>query len=97
MPMASVVCWCALGALLHSDLLVLDRRCPARWLFALFGQRGIAFCAKLDSCSCGSAKVKQFARSGATKARRSGARSMLGLSMGRNVGPLAFAGQSPPC
>lgn len=35
------------------------------WLFALFGQRGIAFCARLDSC--GYAKVKQFSRSGAAE------------------------------
>ncbi len=57
----------ALGALLPGDLLVLDRGYPAWWLFALFGQRGIAFCARLDSCSCGSQKVKQFARSGAVE------------------------------
>ena len=53
----------ALGALSADDLLVLDRGYPAWWLFALFGQRGVAFCARLDSC--GYAKVKQFSRSGA--------------------------------
>ena len=55
----------ALGALSAGDLLVLDRGYPAWWLFALFGQRGIAFCARLDSC--GYAAVKQFARSGAAE------------------------------
>ena len=55
----------ALGALSTDDLLVLDRGYPAWWLFALFGQRGITFCARLDSC--GYAKVKQFSRSGAAE------------------------------
>ena len=55
----------ALGALSAGDLLVLDRGYPAWWLFALFGQRGIAFCARQDSCGC--AKIKQFIRSGATE------------------------------
>ena len=55
----------ALGALSVGDLLVLDRGYPAWWLFALFGQRGIAFCARQDSCGC--AKIKQFIRSGATE------------------------------
>ena len=54
-----------LGALSADDLLILDRGYPAWWLFALFGQRGIAFCARLDSC--GFAKVKQFSRSGAAE------------------------------
>jgi hypothetical protein len=57
----------ALGALSVGDLLVLDRGYPAWWLFALFGQRGVPFCARLDSCSCGSAKVRQFVRSGAAE------------------------------
>lgn len=57
----------ALRALSVGDLLVLDRGYPAWWLFALFGQRGIEFCARQDSCSCGSTIVKQFARSGATE------------------------------
>ena len=55
----------AQGALSTDELLVLDRGYPAWWLFALFGQRGIAFCARLDSCSY--AKVKQFSRSGAAE------------------------------
>jgi hypothetical protein len=55
----------ALGELSAGDLLVLDRGYPAWWLFALFGQRGIAFCARLDSC--GYAGVKQFSRSGAAE------------------------------
>ena len=55
----------ALGALSAGDLLVLDRGYPAWWLFALFGQRGVAFCARLDSC--GYAKAKQFSRSGAAE------------------------------
>ncbi len=55
----------ALGALSVGDLLVLDRGYPAWWLFALFAQRGVAFCARLDSC--GYAKVKQFSRSGAAE------------------------------
>ncbi|MBK6717128.1 MAG: IS4 family transposase [Burkholderiales bacterium] len=57
----------ALGALSVGDLLVRDRGYPAWWLFALFGQRGVPFCARLDSCSCGSAKVRQFVRSGAAE------------------------------
>ena len=55
----------ALGALSAGDLLVLDRGYPAGCLFALFAQRGVAFCARLDSC--GYAKVKQFSRSGAAE------------------------------
>jgi hypothetical protein len=57
----------ALAFLCASDLLVLDRGYPAWWLFALLGQRGIGFCARLDSCGCASTKVKQFIRSGATE------------------------------
>ena len=37
----------ALGVLSADDLLVLDRGYPAWWLFALFAQRGVAFCADL--------------------------------------------------
>ena len=55
----------ALGALSAGDLLVLDRGYPAWCLFALFAQRGVAFCARLDSC--GYAKVKQFSGSGAAE------------------------------
>lgn len=55
----------ALDALSARDLLVLDRGYPAWWLFALLGQRNIGFCARLDSCGCASAQVKQFIRSGA--------------------------------
>ena len=36
----------ALGALSAGDLLGLDRGYPAWWLFALFRQRGVAFCAQ---------------------------------------------------
>jgi len=57
----------ALAALSAHDLLILDRGYPAWWLFALFGQRGIAFCARLDSCGCASPQVKQFIRSGASE------------------------------
>lgn len=57
----------ALGALSSRDLLVLDRGYPAWWLFALFGQRGIDFCARLDSCGCAISQVKQFIRSGASE------------------------------
>ena len=55
----------ALGALSAGDLLVLDRGYPAGCLFALFAQRGVAFCTRLDSC--GYAKVKQSSRSGAAE------------------------------
>lgn len=55
----------ALATLGVRDLLVLDRGYPAWWLFALLGQRGIAFCARLDSCGCAISQVKQFIRSGA--------------------------------
>jgi len=57
----------ALSALSAGDLLVLDRGYPAWWLFALFIQREIAFCARQDSCGCGSTIVKKFARSGAAE------------------------------
>ena len=53
-----------LHALSPTDLLVLDRGYPAWWLFALFAQKGIAFCARLDSCGCGHAEVTAFVRSG---------------------------------
>ena len=49
----------ALGALSARDLLVLDRGYPAWWLFAVLGQRGIGFCARIDSCGCASSQVKQ--------------------------------------
>jgi hypothetical protein len=55
----------ALAALSAHDLLGLDRGYPAWWLFALFVQRGIAFCARLERCGCASLQVKQFIRSGA--------------------------------
>lgn len=51
-----------LGALCATDLLVLDRGYPAWWLFALFGQRGLAYCARLDAC--GHREVTAFVRSG---------------------------------
>jgi hypothetical protein len=53
-----------LAALMPTDLLVLDRGYPAWWLFALFAQRGIAFCARLDDCGCGQQEVAAFVRSG---------------------------------
>lgn len=57
----------ALTALSAHDLLVLDRGYSAWWLFALFGQRCTAFCARLESCGCASFQVKQFIRSGAAE------------------------------
>ena len=57
----------ALRAVLPRDLLVLDRGYPAWWLFALFRQRGIEFCARLDRCGCASSEVKRFIRSGASE------------------------------
>lgn len=53
-----------LGVLSCTDLLVLDRGYPAWWLFALFGQRGIAFCARLENCGCAQTEVAAFLRSG---------------------------------
>ena len=57
----------ALRAVLPDDLLVLDRGYPAWWLFALFSQRGVEFCARLDSCGCAGPEVKRFVRSGASE------------------------------
>jgi hypothetical protein len=54
----------ALGAVSAQDLLVMDRGYPAGWLFAWLGQRGVAFCARLDSCGCASSQVTRFIRSG---------------------------------
>ena len=53
-----------LGVLSCTDLLVLDRGYPAWWLFALFGQRGFAFCARLENCGCAQTEVAAFLRSG---------------------------------
>lgn len=57
----------ALPTLSARDLLVMDRGYPAWWLFALLGQRGIEFCARLDSCGCASSEVNRFIRSGASE------------------------------
>ena len=57
----------ALRAVSPHELLVLDRGYPAWWLFALFNQRDIEFCARLDRCGCASAEVKRFIRSGASE------------------------------
>ncbi len=51
-----------LDALGKTDLLLLDRGYPARWLVAALNQRDIRFCMRVDSS--GFACVKQFIRSG---------------------------------
>lgn len=51
-----------LDALGSSDLLLLDRGFPARWLFAYLVQLGIPFCIRGDSSQM--AEVKTFIRSG---------------------------------
>lgn len=51
-----------LDALGGSDLLLLDRGFPARWLFAYLVQRGIPFCIRGDSSQM--AELKTFIRSG---------------------------------
>jgi Transposase DDE domain len=48
-----------------SDLLVLDRGYPARWLIAHLIQRGIHFCMRVDST--GFVAVQEFIRSGASE------------------------------
>ena len=53
-----------LHALSSTDLVVMDRGYPAWWLFALFSQKGLAFCARLDCCGCASTEVAEFLRSG---------------------------------
>ena len=53
-----------LHALSTTDLVVMDRGYPAWGLFALFAQRSIAFCARLDCCGCASTEVAAFLRSG---------------------------------
>ena len=63
----SLLVRCCLGALSPTDLLVLDRGYPAWWLFALLAQKGIAFCARLESCGCGQYEVAAFVRSGKTE------------------------------
>lgn len=81
----------ALGALSSGDLLVLDRGYPAWWLFALLGRRGIAFCARMDSCGCASSQVKKFIRSGAAEQiiehRLSGAALAKSAQAGTEAGP----------
>ena len=56
-----------LSALSSTDLLVMDRGYPAWWLFALLAQKGISFCARLDSCGCARNEVTSFLRSGQTE------------------------------
>lgn len=51
-----------LDALGRSDLLLLDRGFPARWLFAYLVQRGVQFCIRGDSSQM--AEIKTFIRSG---------------------------------
>lgn len=57
----------ALQALAPTDLLVLDRGYPAWWLFALFAQRKVAFCARLDECGCGRSEIAALLCSGHTE------------------------------
>jgi hypothetical protein len=52
-----------LDSLVANDLLVLDRGYPAWWLFALFSQRGISFCARVDPSGCGRTEITQLLRS----------------------------------
>lgn len=54
-----------LDRLSSSDLLLLDRGYPARWLVAALNQRGIAFCMRVEkSGHSGFACVREFLRSG---------------------------------
>ena len=54
-----------LDRLSGSDLLLLDRGYPARWLVAVLNQRGIAFCMRVEkSANSGFACVRDFLRSG---------------------------------
>ena len=54
-----------LDRLSSSDLLLLDRGYPARWLVAALNQRGISFCMRVEkSGNSGFACVREFLRSG---------------------------------
>ncbi|MFM9438547.1 hypothetical protein ACFDR9_005655 [Janthinobacterium sp. CG_23.3] len=65
-----------LGRLSPTDLLLLDRGYPCRWLPVVLGERGIAFCMRVEHTKSpdsnehaeksGFACVRQFLRSGAT-------------------------------
>jgi hypothetical protein len=54
-----------LDRLSSTDLLLLDRGYPCRWLVAVLNQRGIKFCMRVDQSDTGFACVRDFMRSNA--------------------------------